>query len=946
MNAKAQEGFACPCATGTNDFNVDAAGRTLTAIINAMELPSTLPTGSCVAILGTMIVNRTYLMDDVTIQMQPGAEIVVRQPNNIATTLTIRDSEISGCEQMWRAITVERGILTFENNDISDAQWAIRGGCGESSTCFGNRTLNITRSRFDRNHIGVQTRSTGTAFQAITYTMTIHSDTFTCTGNMLPRFDNAATVPNFSQTNAYAAFDMNSSVSDFNIGSTNAAESILISSDENNGIRNGIIIRRCNVDINIRNTDIVDPVGGVGTGSVNLASPEGIGILLDGSNGNPVVTITDGSTFAADRGIHSANCRFTARDNAFDEDFIAIRHNGSRPVEISDNTFTDYEFMGVRIELSNAISNLLIDNNSFAHSHPVFQNPTTTPNSTAIAIIGTDGTNGGSGDKTISNNTLEIDAQDVAIHVFADARFSIESNNVAYGSGGSGFSNQQGIIHIEGNDNYLYDNHIVEDINTKPGNSYSVIAGENNVLCCNSTERSTRGVYFYLGCDNSKLRHTEFGEHFRALFCDAATIIGVQTIAANLWPTVTSPGSQDVEHLGIDMEVTGSEFQIPPPTAAPFWPDNVHTPNATASWFNPLSGTNPVCATDELCESPLMLLGGGGEELTENNRFVAEGGYEHERYGDMLNWQTRRSLYAKLERNPGLLGQDESIDDFYEAASGSTIGDFHAVWEAAKSIGQFTGEEEEEIAALEATIAEKSAALSEIDHVLSETEDTEEITELESAWEALIEAIAEANAEIVEILETEKARSEELAASLYTQNETLEAAILPAQNEKALNRVLFEMAAEGTRELSEEQFEVVSAIANQCPLDGGHSVYRARAIYERKQPGGFSDSLLCLQTQELARPGAQGFMAQNNRTSVFPNPGANELSVRIPGDLTGNTISLRLNTLTGQPALYFDRESAETLQKLDVSALAAGVYTLTVLVDGQVIGTHKIILIK
>ncbi|MDZ4703058.1 MAG: hypothetical protein SH848_03970, partial [Saprospiraceae bacterium] len=475
MNVRAQAGFTCPCTGGgANDYNVDAAGRTLTTIIGAGDLPATLPTGSCVAILGQMRVNRTYLMDDVTLRMQPGAEIVVAQPGGIPTTLTIRDSDISGCEQMWRAITVTRRILTFDNNDISDAQWAIRGGCGESPTCAGNRTLNITRSRFDRNHIGVQTRSTGNAFQAVSYTMTIHSDTFTCTGNLLPNFDNATDLPNYLQTDAYAAFDMNSSTSAFNIGSTNAAESILISSDENNGIRNGILIRRCNVDINIRNTDIIDPVGGVGTGTVNLASPEGIGILLDGSNGNPVVTITEGSTFAADRGIHSANCRFTATGNTSDEDFIAIRHNGVRPVEISDNTFTDYEFMGIRIETANAISSLLIDNNNFAHSHPVFQTPTTTPNSTAIAIIGTDGTNGGSGDKTISNNTLEIDAQDVAISVIGDARFSIESNNVAYGSGGAGFSNQQGIIYINGNDNFLYDNHIVEDINTKPGNSYSV----------------------------------------------------------------------------------------------------------------------------------------------------------------------------------------------------------------------------------------------------------------------------------------------------------------------------------------------------------------------------------------------------------------------------------------------------------------------------------------
>jgi len=946
MNAKAQTGFTCPCAGGANSFNLNAGGRLLSTIPTA-ELPSTpLPPGSCLAILGQLIVDIPYTIDGSTLLMQPGAEIVVELPI-AGDVLTIQNSRITGCEQMWRAITVRRGELFFDNNDISDAQWAIRAGCGLDLTagiCPGNRTLTITRSRFDRNHIGVQTRFTPSGISMVNYTSTTHSNAFTCSANLLPNFDNAAVLPNFSQINAYAAFDINSSLDGFNIGSANPLETTTITSGATNGIRNGILVRRCNGNINILNVDIVEPVGGVGMGAVSLTNPQGIGILLNATEAVHTAFITDCSTQGADRGIHSVNSRFVATGNTFDKDFIAIRHNGVRPVNISNNQFTGYEFMGIRVELANQITNLLIDDNTFTHNHALFQNPTITPNSTAIAIIGNNSTVGGSGTKIISNNTLNIDAQDVAISVMADARYIIAYNDVFYGNGGAGFSNQQGIIDINGDNNSLFNNDIVEDMDTKPGNSYTIIAGRRNVLCCNSTVRSSRGVYFSLNCDNSSIRHTQFGGHFRALFCDAGTIIGDQNIAANNWPTPPFPGVQNVEHLGVNLEVQGSEFLIPIPMTAPFWPDNVYTPNATVPWLIPSIGTNLDCDTDESCESPVEE--NEEEELTENNRIAAAGGYDHERYGVMLTWETQRSLYAKLMHNPALLGQEESIDAFYGAASLSNIADFHAIEEAAKSIGVLTEEETLETETLMAEVAEKAAALLGIEDALRETEDPEEISELESAWEALVEAIREANAEIDEIIEAEKERSQTTAASLYEQNEALEAEILPAQNEKALNRVLFEMASEGVQELSEDQFEVVSAIANQCPLDGGHSVYRARAIYALKQPGGFSDSLLCLQTQELTRPGTHGFIAQNNRTSVFPNPGANELSVRIPTDLVGNTLSLRLNTLTGQPALYFDRESAETLEKLDVSALAAGVYMLTVRVDGQVIGTHKVILIK
>ncbi|MDZ4705992.1 MAG: hypothetical protein SH848_18845, partial [Saprospiraceae bacterium] len=530
MNAKAQEGFACPC-TESGSVNIDAgAGTNISTFLGATT------TNTCIAIRGRLIVNQNSTLTNCELRMQPGAEIFM----NANTHLNITDSDLSGCDTMWIGITLEQGRLTFDNNDISDAQWAIRWRClsTPSQPCIpASRRMNVTNSRFDRNHIGIHVVPVGVApLPSLSFTnSTIHSDTFTCSSNLLPKFD--AGLPNYQQTNAYAAMDINSTTSTFNIGSTNAAESILISSDENNGIRNGIIARNCGGRLFIRNVDISDPVGGVGTGAINLASPEGIGILLESNNAN--VYIFDGTTLLSDRGIYAqGGALLDAKRNVFTNDFIAFNINGAAPNAIIENSrFVEYEHNGVRVDNGNIMGSLIINSDTFMHSHPVFQNPTTTPNSTAVAIIGTNGTIGGSGNKVISNSIFDIDAQDVAIHLMADARYSIINNNVAYGSGGSGFSNNQGIIHINGDDNFLYGNHIVEDVNTKAENSYSVIAGENNVLCCNSTERSTRGVYFSLSCDNSKLRHTEFGEHFRALFCDAATITGDQPLGANLWPT-------------------------------------------------------------------------------------------------------------------------------------------------------------------------------------------------------------------------------------------------------------------------------------------------------------------------------------------------------------------------------------------------------------------------
>lgn len=77
---------------------------------------------------------------------------------------------------------------------------------------------------------------------------------------------------------------------------------------------------------------------------------------------------------------------------------------------------------------------------------------------------------------------------------------------------------------------------------------------------------------------------------------------------------------------------------------------------------------------------------------------------------------------------------------------------------------------------------------------------------------------------------------------------------------------------------------------------------------------------------------------------VGPNPASSMLNIYLPGEVTRNNQTLfRLTDLAGKLIREFTADTGSTTYMLDVSEYPAGLYLLTLLVDGQMIKTERVV---
>ena len=130
----------------------------------------------------------------------------------------------------------------------------------------------------------------------------------------------------------------------------------------------------------------------------------------------------------------------------------------------------------------------------------------------------------------------------------------------------------------------------------------------------------------------------------------------------------------------------------------------------------------------------------------------------------------------------------------------------------------------------------------------------------------------------------------------------------------------------------------LNAIANQCPLLGGHAVYRARALLTvfTGQQVDYQDSLTCAQGQAFYAPYPSGQASQvlSDRVLIYPNPASDQvhLSWAIP---VAQTSTLRVTDLLGRLMLQVKIQPGQVSHVLPVSSLQNGLYWFQIELDGS-----------
>ena len=920
--------FDCPCSTGRNI--AAGSGTKLSDLYG--NGPGQLPPGgllnTCLAVSGHLIIDEDYAIDGGEMLMQPGASITIEAEVELKVRNIDGGAIIQGCGQMWQGIVVKpRAVLRFEHNRIEDAQYAI--------LAHRESSLIVTGNHFNRNFVGLYTPVAGGPQPVNLPEGPIGDNRFTCSSGLSPGYPGQS--PSVSSGDiAFAGMEFNDAV--VRVGSSAQPDA------ENGfeGLRNGIVARNSHIDI--FSVDISDMDYGLHDFSAVGYDLEGVGIFLENCRAIVSRNLIHEVSIAA---------RVLASDLYFEQNTLIDNIDGihvfggigPHALRVSSNAI-DFIHTGINLQNMSAAKELFVDDNEMVHvTASSFE---TNYPKLAIAVTGAGPFPGvAAGARYIVNNSISLSRNGcVGIALGSSHRFGLFDNTVSIGSQaqeGPGFGSFA--LQVLGSDeNYLYGNSAsAAGLVADQGVGLAVAGSVSNTLCCNSTDDIDLGLVFWGMCNGTRLRQTSIGTHHTGLRCQNGTVIGQQVHGGNRW--LGSYSDFSAVHLGQSFEVAGSRFFVQLPMSPPLWPDSPYSPNNPGGWFNPLDGTAAAsCAADAACPALPLILEELLPPLSENDFYAAEGAYgDSSAYGAYLTWEGARHLYRKLRRDSSLLGQEAVIDSFYQAADSSLLGVLYRLEQGILSLYL----PDSALQALQTALDDHAAGMRALEGALAEASDSAgqaailaDIWDLQllqaDDWEAWLDLAASRAGQI------------SLAAGgLIHENAGLDTAGIFAQNEKAVNEVLLSLAADGAYRLDSAQLAVIEPIAFQCPFEGGHAVYRARALYLLNERAAFNDVQLCQNSEDRppSLPGAALSAEPAEDFLLFPNPTQGGWNLGVPESHVGQPLSIRIHDISGQLLGRREIRAAASIERID-SRLESGIYFIEAWHEGQRIFSGRLVVIQ
>jgi hypothetical protein len=129
----------------------------------------------------------------------------------------------------------------------------------------------------------------------------------------------------------------------------------------------------------------------------------------------------------------------------------------------------------------------------------------------------------------------------------------------------------------------------------------------------------------------------------------------------------------------------------------------------------------------------------------------------------------------------------------------------------------------------------------------------------------------------------------------------------------------------------------LTAIADQCPLEGGDAVYEARAVVAYLTGQEFDDYQLCDSGERQQRAKRQNTTEAAKDIAIYPNPTTGDVFFTVPGE-----ILVRVFNELGQIKL----EKAVTDGRISLAQLQPGVYRLQLFREGQMLTTQSVVLLN
>ena len=877
---------------------------TTTRLSQYSNVPSSL--SGCVTIAGHFIIDEPLEFYGAEVLMNPNASIEIETRQDITNELYVINSTLKSCGAgMWQGIIVnsETSLRMEDFSRIEDAMYAV--------AVLEKGQLSIEETTFDRNRIGI--------FSEHPFSLTPLSNvTFDCSSQLAEPLAGMSSEAGIMVSNGGL----------LSIGVS--GQGLVIFKNLSNGILatdNSLMVQKASFEnINPKINGAGGPYQHMGFGIRAEATNPGGGLHLleqkgDGPNTpsfkncrvgikaiGSSVDISDNLMEEVRIGVSAEFCHsdIDIYDNKIGARTVGIEMSQTEPNaarSIHDNEVTMTGTRGNGIEINEFLINLSGSVTGFVEGNIIFMDgfgPGSASTGTGILMTSASGYEVANNDITVSPFLTD----GTGIHISGSTSGTVEQNSVDGGS----ITKNRGIWAV----------------------SSSEITWE-----CNDIEDANIGFQVDMpsfsldGYRGNHMDHTQTG-----LLLRSGARISEQDQMGNRWSNNNVNGTLAV-HEGDIFDILQSIIRAEEPSTgntSVFWPESIQS---SAPWFfdeTAESGEPYIC----LQELPPVRLKSGAEDNIAN-------------YGGILDepveWLSAAYLYKRISDHSELLNEP-GYTSFYNQNASSTVGQFIAMENSTANVYEIGAADLSTLNSNNSSLETKVNDIRSLEAQIA-TAPESAIPGLMANRSALYLDFANlvmANDTVWGQIQSQRATD---AAQAVSQNANIATTYGFEANEQAVNDVLLQTSAMGDIELSLAQTSTLTNIADQCPLQGGNAVFRARALLAGTVDSVFyDDDQICANANQLIQPPASTEIAQSS-FGLYPNPTKGEFTVQWDGDQYSATgVSILLYDLLGHKVLERRFVANTGKATLFVGNLAEGVYICKVFAGKENVLTEHLLLMK
>jgi len=928
----------CSCPENSEVTNIGSDGE----ITNISQwIPFDNQNNTCLSIKGTIMVDVNVDITYSSIFFGPGAELIVED----GIWLTMQHTRISGCDEMWKGITIQSGgVLVFTSNYISDAQYAVKA-------LDGATIVSMKENTFDRNFVGFYipppSQFLGSNMLGNTNPLNITRNDFICSAPLSAPYTGQIPDPG---SITYAGLLLNS-VNGLDVGSPAPSD---YSSCYN--LRNGVIAYNSNFSLkgfdikNLSGTNLDDGVIASLPHSNQISfNHEGIGVYLKGSNGFSMDRVNIDNAFIGVYTLYSDISELVRCDIRNVDRGIMVDKNYAGNVFIGGEGNSGQNAIKCRREGISIFDNSVYNRATITNNQISKVEGSNEPmvgigiyNSSFPGPLGSiDQSVGVISDNTIALTNNSNNTFDVGIEVSNSGYVKVKDNVLSEVTS----PGEKRMISLTGSRNCQIRNNFGLGAGLGSSNASGIFVMNNTrtTYCCNTLNGLEEGVRFSGMCDDTDFRGTTFENiTSRGLLLENGTTIGVQGDPNDSETNFLSGNTWDngggAEHQGTSIDDVSLSSIFFNPMFGSTIPESVIP---VQGWFIPEPTFSPLmCATQVDCNVVEIFSPGVGNidiQIATNNLYGSL-------YGGGIAWEGERHLYKNLTTGQIPLEGNQEITNFYADKSSKPLGKLYEIEQDIANLVDLTDPITSRIIEIQNSIRETLASIKENGDFL------------ESSPQSCQTDLIEERAKLFAFLQPLQIEMQELL-EIYNQERTLKVDWIIAKNNginiteifeanrKNTNDVYLKTIAKGIFQYDTQQLALLESIASQCPLSGGNAVFMARGLLKRVQNVNFNDKELCQETGERRSSYSSEIkVSDSHAITIFPNPSTGKLNLEL-SKAYDDDLNLTIYSLTGKKLRDLILPSGRKSYNFDLSSLQSGIYLYETIVNGEKM-SGKIILIK